>query len=82
MCGIVGIWNTSEFKELENNEILKNMLKAIHHRGPDDFGFWNEDYRSPRFGHRRLSIQDLSSSGHQPMISSSGRFVIVFNGEI
>ena len=82
MCGIVGIWNTSEFKELENNEILKNMLKAIHHRGPDDIGFWNEDYRSPGFGHRRLSIQDLSSSGHQPMISASGRFVIVFNGEI
>ena len=82
MCGFVGIWNSSEFAEIDNKESLKSMLSAIHHRGPDDFGYWNGDSKSPRFGHRRLSIQDLSSSGHQPMISSSGRFVIVFNGEI
>ena len=44
MCGFVGIWNSSEFKEI-NNEHLKSMLCAIHHRGPDDFGFWNEDVR-------------------------------------
>jgi len=82
MCGFVGIWNSSEFKEINNNESLKSMLFAIEHRGPDDFGFWNEDSKGPKFGHRRLSIQDLSSSGHQPMISSSGRYIIAFNGEI
>ena len=56
------------------------MARAISHRGPDDAGLWQED--GLVLGHRRLSIIDLSPEGHQPMVSASGRYVIVFNGEI
>lgn len=52
------------------------------HRGPDDSGEWVDGDAGIALGHRRLSVLDLSSSGHQPMISVSGRYVLVFNGEI
>ena len=73
MCGFVGIWNSSEFKEGNHNETLKKMLDTINHRGPDDFGVWNQDSK------RDLGIVDylykiFHLPGHQPMISSSGRF--------
>ena len=76
MCGIVGFWGaTSSF------ELAERMASCLHHRGPDDDGAWNED-GAPTLAFRRLSILDLSPTGHQPMISASGRFAIVFNGEI
>lgn len=81
MCGLVGLYNTSQ-KEEPGKLILQNMADAIMHRGPDDKGIWFEPKIGLGFGHRRLAIQDLSSAGHQPMISSSGRYTIVFNGEI
>src|SRR5690606_38891295 len=52
------------------------------HRGPDDAGVWVEAHAGLAFGHRRLAVLDLSPAGRQPMVSPSGRFVIVFNGEI
>ena len=62
------------------------MLKAIEHRGRDDEGVWTSssinDGQRACLGHRRLSIIDTSSAGHEPMISHDGRFVITFNGEI
>jgi asparagine synthase (glutamine-hydrolysing) len=58
------------------------MIGAIQHRGPDDSGVWIDAERGVALGHRRLSIVDLSPNGHQPMSSGSGRFVMVFNGEI
>jgi len=63
------------------------MLKSIEHRGRDDEGIWtsspvNDDGQQVCFGHRRLSIIDTSSAGHQPMSSADGRFVVVLNGEI
>jgi len=58
------------------------MMAPIAHRGPDDSGLWIEPEAGLGFGFRRLAILDLSETGHQPMASSSGRFVIVFNGEI
>ena len=61
------------------------MLSALRHRGPDDEGAYEEqlyDGESLWFGHRRLSILDLSSAGHQPMQSMDGRLVICYNGEI
>ena len=55
-------------------------MDRLQRRGPDDAGTWSNSV--VRFGHRRLAIVDLSPTGHQPMVSSDGRFVIVFNGEI
>ena len=58
------------------------MLKTLHHRGPDAEGLWVSNDHNLLLAHRRLSIQDLSDSGHQPMHSTSQRYCIVFNGEI
>jgi asparagine synthase (glutamine-hydrolysing) len=58
------------------------MSVQIKHRGPDDSGHWLDTAQHIALGHRRLSIQDLSAAGHQPMFSASGRFVLILNGEI
>jgi asparagine synthase (glutamine-hydrolysing) len=63
------------------------MLDAIEHRGRDDEGVWasrqiDDEGRSACLGHRRLSIIDTSSAGHQPMLSEDGRYTLTFNGEI
>ena len=58
------------------------MIDPLAHRGPDDSGTWVDPNAGVAFGHRRLSIVDLSPSGHQPMPSSSGRWVLTYNGEI
>jgi len=58
------------------------MIQAIHHRGPDHTGIWLDPARRIALGHKRLSIIDLSPAGNQPMVSPSGRYVIVYNGEI
>lgn len=81
MCGITGVIESSHSRLL-TAEVMSSLLNPIHHRGPDDFGMWIERQCRVALGHRRLSIVDLSPAGHQPMHSSCGRFVIVFNGEI
>jgi len=58
------------------------MAGALAHRGPDDQGVWIDEEAGVGFGHRRLSIVDLSPAGHQPMVSRSGRYVLTYNGEI
>ncbi len=58
------------------------MTDRLAHRGPDDEGIWISDGGCVGFGHRRLSILDLSSEGSQPMASPSGRYVVVYNGEV
>lgn len=58
------------------------MIAALRHRGPDDQGVWVDPDAPVVLAHRRLSILDLSPEGHQPMMSPSGRYAIVFNGEI
>jgi asparagine synthase (glutamine-hydrolysing) len=82
MCGIVGFITNEKISRGSLVKLLNNMTDAISHRGPDDSGLWVDDKTSIALGHRRLSIIDLSQAGHQPMISNSGNFVIVFNGEI
>ena len=62
--------------------MLERMGEAIVHRGPDDSGVWLDVDAGIGLSHRRLSVLDLSPAGHQPMVSSSGRYVIAFNGEI
>jgi asparagine synthase (glutamine-hydrolysing) len=82
MCGITGFLEVPLRSEGKLNDMVRGMANAIAHRGPDDSGVWSDPYAGIALGHRRLSIIDLSSAGHQPMISGSGRFVIAFNGEI
>lgn len=79
MCGLAGFFSDNPINALET---LTAMAEAIHHRGPDDSGYWHYPEAGIGLAHRRLSIQDLSSAGHQPMTSTSGRFITVFNGEI
>ena len=81
MCGISGYLNAAGAPTTYNPEaLLSRMGQAIAHRGPDDTGVWYE--ADVGLVQRRLSIIDLSAAGHQPMHSASGRYVIVFNGEI
>lgn len=78
MCGINGIFHLN-FKQVDQNQ-LEKMRDILEHRGPDDKGiFLNKNIG---LGHRRLSIIDTTSGGHQPFISENGRYTIVFNGEI
>jgi asparagine synthase (glutamine-hydrolysing) len=77
MCGIVGIIN---HHESANPELVSKAADMLHKRGPDDSGIWTKD--NIGLGHRRLSVLDLTEAGHQPMVSSDNRYVIVFNGEI
>lgn len=81
MCGITGYWGLPLRAE-ESNRVIGRMTAAISHRGPDAEGYWVSNSDGIGLGHRRLSIQDLSTSGAQPMCSNSGRYVLVFNGEI
>jgi asparagine synthase (glutamine-hydrolysing) len=78
MCGINGI---AGFNDLSKALVgVKLMNQAVSHRGPDDEGIFSEE--KIILGHRRLSIIDLSSAGHQPMQSGDERFVITYNGEL
>lgn len=78
MCGICGIINFSQNRVREDK--IRGMMKQMKHRGPDDEGVYIENNLG--FGFVRLSIIDLTTAGHQPMVSEDGKFVLVFNGEI
>lgn len=83
MCGISGFFELEQQRDrLEMQAIGKAMTDALQHRGPDNDGLWQDPDLSLLLGHRRLSIIDLSSAGHQPMESASGRYIISYNGEI
>ena len=83
MCGIAGFITAGDCNSLGDQErLLASMSNTIAHRGPDDDGSWSDLEKGVWLGHRRLAIVDLSSAGHQPMKSASGRYLIVFNGEI
>lgn len=82
MCGIAGFARPGGFRREAAERTLRAMTDVITHRGPDDHGAWCDEAAGVALGHRRLSIVDLSPAGHQPMVSPSGRYVIVFNGEI
>jgi asparagine synthase (glutamine-hydrolysing) len=79
MCGIFG---KISIKPITNIQQCIESLHKLFHRGPDDFGIWTSENKNIFFGHRRLSIIDLTINGNQPMNDNTNRFVIVFNGEI
>ena len=82
MCGLTGFLVFPTRTEGDLKEMALRMAKVIAHRGPDDFGAWADAQAGIALGHRRLAIVDLSPNGHQPMQSDSGRYMLVFNGEI
>ncbi len=79
MCGINGILHLQSQKKIDERVLVK-MRDSLEHRGPDDKGLFIEN--NIGFGHRRLSILDVSLAGHQPFLSENGRYVMVYNGEI
>lgn len=81
MCGIAGYFQSAKFRG-DSDVILRTMTGSLTHRGPDSSGEWSDSNAGIALGHRRLSVIDISPTGAQPMSSSSGRYVIVFNGEI
>ena len=81
MCGLAGFVDL-EGRIAEPQALLSAMAGSLRHRGPDDQGSWFDPERGVGLAHRRLAILDLSAEGHQPMASPSGRYVIVYNGEI
>ena len=78
MCGIAGIAASNSI----GSSLLEQMIQCLHHRGPDHIGLWMSDNHNVGLCHARLSVQDISSNGNQPMVSKAGRFILVFNGEI
>jgi asparagine synthase (glutamine-hydrolysing) len=79
MCGITGIWRR---RGTDAALTAQRMSACLAHRGPDDSGVWHDPAAGIALGFRRLSIIDTSPAGHQPMQSASGRYTVVFNGEV
>lgn len=78
MCGIVGQLNFRS--KIINHDKFRKITKSLSHRGPDDIGFYFD--KNIAIGNVRLSIFDLSSNGHMPMVSDNHRYIISFNGEV
>lgn len=77
MCGLTGFLGGAG-----DEVLLLSMADTMERRGPDDSGCWYDEVEQIGLAHRRLAIIDLTATGHQPMVSPSGRYVVVFNGEI
>lgn len=82
MCGIVGCLSAPDKDETRLRRIAETMAHAVRHRGPDAAGSWADPAAGISVGHRRLAILGVGATGAQPMISASGRHVLVYNGEI
>ena len=82
MCGITGFWCADSVAEGTGEEWIRNMTASLAHRGPDGTAAFFDPGSGLAFGHRRLSIIDLSDQGRQPMWSRSRRFCITYNGEV
>ncbi len=81
MCGITGFIDNNRHQQ-DPKIVIQKMTDALRHRGPSDQGIWVDHESAIALGHRRLSILDLSAEGHQPMVSASQRYIIVYNGEV
>jgi asparagine synthase (glutamine-hydrolysing) len=80
MCRIVGFWDFNYKGEYNIKQVISSMRDTMTYGGPDDAGFFIDETCNLAMGHRRLSIIDLSQTGHQPMVFEN--FIIVYNGEI
>ncbi len=80
MCGITGFHTRESAVADQLRHNIEQAVRSLTHRGPDDEGIWLGE--GVGLAHRRLSILDLSPGGHQPMHSQSGRFAMIFNGEV
>jgi asparagine synthase (glutamine-hydrolysing) len=80
MCGIVGFHSRKHFETAR--ESLHEATKSLSHRGPDDAGVFLDEKAGVGFGHRRLSVIDLSRAGRQPMANNDGTIQIAYNGEV
>jgi len=80
MCGLTGFWSPGTHMDISS--IVQSMNQTLVHRGPDTGSVWLDVSTGVAFGHRRLAVLELSENGAQPMHSSCGRYVLVFNGEI
>ena len=81
MCGILG-YSLNSNGEVFDQSIIESAINKIHHRGPDNTGFWFNKDRRIGLAHKRLSILDISDGGNQPMLNSNSNLAISFNGEI
>ena len=80
MCGFVGLWDLkNKYRSHEIISIVKKMRDSLTSRGPDDKGTWLDKSSNFCFGHRRLSILEVSRLGHQPMISKNKRYLLLEN---
>lgn len=82
VCGLAGLWTAAALSRNELEGTAVRMAAQLRHRGPDDAGSWSAPRDGIAFGFRRLAIVDLTVEGHQPMTSASGRWTLVFNGEV
>src|SRR6185437_15024733 len=81
MCGIAGVLKERATRD-ELAAVAAEMSETLRHRGPDDYGVFIAPSGGAALAFRRLAIIDLSPAGHQPMTSASGRYTIIFNGEV
>jgi len=83
MCGLTGFWDRRAAMAREAlARQVERMSDTLERRGPDDSGAWVDEACGIALGFRRLAIVDLSPTGHQPMLSADGRFVVAYNGEV
>lgn len=84
MCGICGFYNLSGSLSAgyPHAKILTDMNRTLRHRGPDGEGIWLDPETGIALGQCRLAVRDLSPAGAQPMFSHSGRYVLIYNGEL
>src|SRR5690349_8783707 len=78
MCGIAGFYSLNDLPAKQ--QLLEAMTRSLQHRGPDAEGYFLSGPCG--FGHRRLSIIDVSENGNQPMYAHNNRYVMVYNGEV
>src|ERR1700761_9437043 len=83
MCGFTGFLDLARSTGTDAlTSVIGRMMDMIVHRGPDDESHWVDAEAGVALGFRRLAIVDLTPAGRQPMVSSSGRFVMIYNGEV